>query len=270
MKYILLACSLLQLAVCQSQQKLNKATAVAAKSIPSNRISINDTAFYNVIRIDDKNVIRNGDDYLFNVSIPANCQMPVICVDAKIPSSLLKDIYPEFSKLIVIVPEWGHCEGGAGWYAEIAARFEIFKFERNHGMQKIDSTVVWGDDALTMKFIDQKLKEDEAEIYYTESFGSKCCPRDPQRNKPTREEFIDLFEKQNKAKIINTYFESTGEEGESNYYYTLTELPDSLKLKFILERNNSRLLHEEESKIKKAPAIHTPSRIKLDSKMRKV
>ncbi len=241
--------------------------------------NIIDAIFENVIEIRDNNVITNGIDYLFTLSIPKTNTTPVIFISKEIPSYLLSDIYPEFSKIIVVTPNWKYYRESSGRRLSkgvLSVEFEpiassvIYEFQRKNGISKKDSLVLMGYFP-EMKFTEaDKLNKDEMEVYYKEDYGSTCCPRDPQwDNDTSREEFITYFEKFNNVKITDTYVKSGGKEGEASYYYTLNGLSDELKLSFILERNYYRIINRAARKIRKIPKIYTPTIID-NSKMKKV
>lgn len=213
--------------------------------------NIKDGTFKNVIKITDSDITTNGKDYLFHISIHDTVKTPAIFVQAKVPIKLLRDIYPTFSKIIVIVPNWTY-------YAEVSKQDKnikcaepitssiIFEFKRENGKITEDSLVLNGKFPKMEFAFKDKLENNQIEIFFEEEFGYVCCPRDQQLdNKPTREEFISKFESNNKVKLIDTYSESYGEEGEVKYLYTLNGIPNNLKLSFILGREYSLILNRK-------------------------
>ena len=150
----------------------------------------------------------------------------------------------------------------------------IYEFKRNeYGKTSKDSIVIMGGKGFpNMDFYKNSLNSNEYEkIYYKENYGSICCPRDYQLdNKPTRAEFIAEFEQQNNLKIIDTYTESIGEEGEINYYYTLNNISNNFKLLFILKRKYARILNRKSKKIGHFPQIYTPFFVKTNQIMNKI
>ena len=238
--------------------------------------SMNDTSFKNVVQISDNNVTTDGKDYLFDITISDTIKTPVIFVQTKVPLKLLSDIYPTYSKIIVIVPNWTY-------YAEVSKQNKnikcaepivssiIYEFKRENGKSTQDSLVV-NYEFPKMEFsIKNKLETNQIEIYFEEKFGSVCCPRDQQwDNKTTREEFLINFEIKNNVKVINTYSQSYGEEGEVKYLYSLSGLTNKQKLSFILERKHSRILNRETKKIGHFPKIYTPTIISINDNMKKI
>lgn len=241
---------------------------------------IRNSIFENVIEITDNDVVSYGIDYLFTVPIPKSTETPIIFVQTEVPLELLSGIYPEFQKLIVIVPNWTFYKENSNEKlpegikcAEPVASFIICEFNRENGKLQKDSLVIMGGSGFPeMNFAEKyKLKDNEAEIYYSEYYGSICCPADPQySNTPTREDFITFFEKENNTKITDTYIAIIGHEGESAYHYTLKGLSDTQKLKFILERDFHRIINRHLKDIVKTPKIYTPTIIEINSGMEKL
>lgn len=232
---------------------------------------INDSIFENVIEIRISNVVTTGTDYLFDVSIPASIKTPVLYISAEVPLDLLPTIYPEFQKLIIITPDWALIKDTS--FSSLEKRkpgFIIYKFNRSQGSIVKDSLVVYK--FPEMKFAKKhQLKDNQKEFYYAEGYGSFCCPKDRQyENKPAREEFIKLFEKENNVKITNTYRHSYGKEGEHSYLYPLDGLSNLLKLKFILDRDFYRIINRENKDIIKTPGIYTPFILEINDRTKKI
>ena len=239
---------------------------------------ISDKYFENVIEIKDKNVVTNGSDFLFDIAIPEESKTPVLFVSATVSQKLLSGIYPEFSRIIVVSPNWNFYNETArkakenGIYcAEPIASSVIYEFKRENGKILKDSLVLMGSFP-EMKIVSPpKIKPNQVLVYFTERFGSRCCPKDLQwENSPKREEFIANFESENKAKIGNTYVRYTGKEGESDYHYTLNKLSNELKLHFILERNFYRIVNRHLKDIIKYPRIFTPTILDVNSDLKKI
>lgn len=239
---------------------------------------ISDKYFENVIEITDKNVVTNGSDFLFDVAISEESKTPVLFVSAKVQQKLLSEIYPEFSRIIVVSPNWNYYDEISKQKlpedvscAEPMASSVIYEFQRINGKILKDSLVLMGSFP-EMKIVSpQKIKPNQTLVYFTERFGSRCCPKDLQwENSPKREEFIANFESENNTKIGNTYFRYTGKEGESDYYYTLNKLSNELKLRFILERNFYRIVNRHLKDIIKYPRIFTPTILDVSSDLKKI
>jgi hypothetical protein len=238
--------------------------------------NINDTVFKNVIGITDSNVATNGKDYLFDISISKTIKVPVIYVEAEVPLNLLPHIYPEFSRIIVISPNWKYYQELStqklpkGMCAEPMTSSIIYEFRRENNIVKKDSLVLMGDFP-KMEFENKSQPEtNKIEVYFSESYDSACCPRDQQwDNKPSRNEFIAHFEKINKIKITDTYREPHGKEGEAFYYYSLKGLSNKLKLNFILERTFSRIINRHLKDLMIKPKIYTPTILEVNNRMKR-
>ncbi|WP_313383329.1 hypothetical protein [Chishuiella sp.] len=225
---------------------------------------IKEVKFENVIEITDKNIITTKGAFLFDVSIPKTIDLPIIFVQNEVPLKLLSTIYPDFSRLIIITPNWTYYNEMSNMVlpdgiicAEPIASSVIYEFNQENGKLLKDSLVIMGGFP-EMKFINNKnyLKNNQKKVYYTENYDSIDYKKD---NKSTPEEFITLFERENNINIIDTYKENKRKDKKSNYFYTLEGLSDEMKLKFILERD-----------FQKAPKIYTPSILEINDRMIKL
>ena len=91
------------LSCAQKTEKINTENLYSSEKIK-------DSIFENVIEITDRNIESNGIDYLFTIPISQDVETPILFISEKVPLKLLPTIYPEFSKLIVIVPNWTYYE----------------------------------------------------------------------------------------------------------------------------------------------------------------
>jgi len=231
---------------------------------------IKHTTFDNVYIIKESNIVSDGKNYLFDVNIPKTTKTPIIFVQGKIPLSLLSSIYPEFLKIIVIVPNWTYYNRTSNQElrGEPVASSIVYEFNRTNGTLLKDSIIINGGFP-KMKYVKHKeLNSKEKAVYYTESYGSSCCPRDPQwDNKPTSKEFITLFERKKNVKIKKTYSRIEGKEGECTLFYCLKGLSNLEKLEFILERNYGHFINRHLKDIVLSPIIVTPSIIQLNNRI---
>lgn len=93
-----------------------------------------------------------------------------------------------------------------------------------------------------LRQIDTKHQKDSILIYYSEIYGSSCCPRDPKWDlKTSLKNFTDNFEKSHNTKVGKVYEKSYGDEGEHECYYTLSGLTGKQKVEFISKRLNDLL-----------------------------
>ncbi len=101
-----------------------------------------------------------------------------------------------------------------------------------------------------------ELKVDSVLIYYSEFYGSHCCPPDTRyANKITLTDFISEFEKKHQVKIGELFSIVMGYEGEHIVHLTLSGLTPAQKIQFIDERANSLLSSRKELN---QPTIYTP------------
>ena len=246
----------------------------AFSSLNSKAQTINDSIFENVIHIKDENVTMVGMNYLVDISIPKSVETPVIFTASQIPINLLAKIYPEFPRIIVIVPNriYSSCVASKNEISQKPIKSTIvYEFIRTDRTIKKDSLILKKEYPIINSSATETLKSNEVESYYTERFGSICCPRDLQwDNSPTRDEFISHFEKENNVEIIDTYRKIIGKEGEVIYYYTLSGLSNELRLHFILDRNYNRIINRHLKDIIFVPQIFTPTRVEMDGIMIKM
>ena len=112
---------------------------------------IRDELFKNVIQISDNDIKINGQDFFIDFSIPDTIKSPVIFIQTKVPLNLLPKIYPEFSRIIIITPNWTY-------YDEISkqqlsedfncmepmASSVIYELERENDKTEKDSIIIMG------------------------------------------------------------------------------------------------------------------------------
>jgi len=229
---------------------------------------IPDTTYKNVVEIQDRNVVSDGINFLFDYPIPAKSTHPVLFISSKIPSDLLDGLYPEFQRLTIITPNWKfYAEHKGSRTGEPIASSVIYNLNRENEKLVKDSLVIMGGFP-KMNIIAAGEEATTLKVYFTEQYGSICCPRDAKWDlKPSLKEFVADFELKNKVKIKDSYLENAGEEGEVNYYYTLNGLSDKLRLQFIVERTvQTRNMKAADFKAK----IYTPTEVNLSNRLKKL
>ena len=136
---------------------------------------IKNSFFDDVIEISDKNVFTDRINYFFNISIPKSkdAKESILFIETKIPLNLLPSIYPEHSKLIVIVPNWTYYSKNLNRKLpkgilcdEPMASSIIYEFNRENGKLLKDSLIIMGGKGFPeMKFKKQiNLNENEIEF----------------------------------------------------------------------------------------------------------
>lgn len=100
----------------------------------------------------------------------------------------------------------------------------------------------------------QAIPKNQILVYYTDAWGSICCPKDPKWSSrkvitEDRKEKLSDFS----FKDAKTYFRNMGEEGEYSIYFTLNNFTLSDKLKFILLMNKASIVNRELKEISNFP-----------------
>lgn len=235
--------------------------------------SINDKVFKDVICIESKDLARLNNNILIHKLLKTDDgHIPVFYNNAQIPDPLFfnsPSFYPELSEFIIISPDWQYYRSVAKSAkksglicAEPITTSKIFHIKRMENKVMVDSIKVQGSHHPEVNFSKAfTLPEDSIAVYFTDCYGSVCCPRDPKWDlKINDKQFIAQFEKLQHVKTGNTYHQITGKEGEHCTYYTLDGLKPLLKLRFILDKQRS--LYIGKTKYKQGvPQIYTPQLI---------
>ncbi|MCG9791209.1 hypothetical protein [Flavobacterium algicola] len=131
---------------CKNEsQKVNK-SIMQSNKFHSDKIR--DSIFENVIEITDADVMYQGTNYIFNVTIPEMNETPILYVSTRVPQEILSRIYPNFQSLIVISPNWNYYDevskelGASVSYAEPRTSTIIYEFNREGGIIKKDSIIM--------------------------------------------------------------------------------------------------------------------------------
>lgn len=100
----------------------------------------------------------------------------------------------------------------------------------------------------------QAIPENQILVYYTDAWGSVCCPKDPKWSSKKvitddRKEILTGFSFKN----AKTYLRNMGDEGEYSLYFTLDNFTLADKLKFILLMNKSSIVNRELKDISNFP-----------------
>lgn len=213
------------------------------------KIRFKDT-IQNVILINKENITTDGYNFLIDIPIKAEKNPIGIFVnDEQIPVELFfgrKSFLPNQKEIFLFTPDWTFLkeieeeQKRTGVHIK-AYRKKVYHIKRNNTGYKVD-TLILPDNT---KFIFQKTKpkENEIKFYYSDCYGSTCCPRDDRWDSyEAVQNKIKLFEEQNNLSI-NKDSNSFGEEGEHCTSYNLNELTNEQKLLFIQEIKNE---HKEQ------------------------
>ncbi|WP_322545212.1 hypothetical protein [Elizabethkingia miricola] len=231
--------------------------------------------YKHVIMIEDEHMVKLGENYLVDIPIQEKPDsVYAFFLNADIPIERLKkpsNFYPSINEFILIVPDWKYYKiiaeeaSKQGILIEPLVTNNYYHITRNGGEIKTDSTHISGNGHPYISYTEPEIPKGMLQVYYTDSYGSVCCPRDPKwDNKQDDASFIKEFEKNKKLKITDTYRQNNGKEGEHAIYYTLSGLTSLQRLSFILEKKSQGIKNKEKKDIVFAPQIFTPHFVKIE------
>ncbi len=238
--------------------------------------SINDTIIRNVMLIQEKDIVKNIDDYLIDVIIDFDTQKPsIVFNNSKLPTQFFSNQLFKNKPYILIKPDdeyYNALSNGTDTElndCDLPLNINIYH-QRTYfkNKPKIDSIKRFDNHQPKLIFnssIDKLKTKDNIVLYYTFGFGSTCCPRDPNWDiKEKLDEFISGFENFNNVKIGDVYKKITGKEGEHKLYFTLSNLNKKQKLKFLQKIRYWTYIDRHIEDIKFEPQIFTPSFVKKE------
>ncbi|GIJ94671.1 hypothetical protein [Capnocytophaga stomatis] len=240
--------------------------------------NIRDNVFHNVIHIDDRNIFyeeyqhshNKNNNILTDITIPSSHKKPVIFVVPNIPFKRLQHIYPEFSEIILITPNYELYKKMSPSRGEPSASSVLYHIQRDKGVVEIDSLVI------KHGFPEMNYYENPLEGDYTEDFEYhqqekgkiKVFYQDKDFLEPENEviplkESIAEYEKKFNKKIHyhQTYHK---EHRFFENYYTLEGLTKEEKLTFILHRKWAVIANKSTKNIVFSPILVTPYWVKTD------
>lgn len=246
--------------------------------------TLSDKAFKNVIEIEcsrdlgiPKGVIcRDFYNYqkpipqthlLVDIAIPPSQKTPVVSILPEISPENFEYLFPEFQQIIFITPNHTLNRQKEGKKGEPPVSSVVY-FQTRENIIKTDKKVFENNyPEMSYNETDWSKHQEKGyiKVYYTESYGSSCCPRDPKWKMTSVEESVKKFEKKF-GKKIHYHQKNNGKEGEKIFYYTLEGLSKNEKLEFILERKMIDFLASPYTKNKQFPQqIFTPYWVKWDT-----
>lgn len=118
---------------------------------------------------------------------------------------------------------------------------------------------------IKINFKNPELKENEVKYFFKECYGSTCCPEDPSwKFEKERNEMRNNFNNEHKVNAYkNAYRKIKGKEGEHCSYYTLSDLNNEQKIKFVFLRTSSESFTDKD--IDKQNIIILPSIINVEN-----
>lgn len=252
---------------CMNLQKSGNSSL--SSTVRDTVVNFLDTAYREVIMIENEHVAHQGDNYLIDIPLKEDQDtLHVFFLSARVPVDLFKNstsFYPSVKEFILIVPDWEFYQRVAedatknGIVLEPATTNVYYHIKRNEDQISVDSMRISGNGHPQLDFKTPDIPKDHFVSYRSEQYGSVCCPKDPRWEIANEDgPFIKSFETRNNVRIKGIYRENNGKEGEHITYYTLTGLSPEQRLKFILEKRSQWIVNKTTKEIEFAPQLFTP------------
>lgn len=205
-----------------------------------------DRVFDQVIMINDENVFQSGKLILIDIPVKIDDRKELIFYNAShIPNKLFfdKEVFlPGINKFTLIAPDKEYYDGVRDFANKIKGCAEPMRTDKfyfvNRNEIKWDSVSLNSSDYPTVRFKNHQIAKNGIISYYSEGFGSVCCPRDRKREY-LRDNGNAVFFQKLKDKGIavkESYSCCFGKEGEHSTFYPLKEFSNEQKMVFIKYR----------------------------------
>ncbi|PJJ66117.1 hypothetical protein [Chryseobacterium geocarposphaerae] len=210
----------------------------------------NKKIFNDVILIKDENVFQSGKLILIDIPLKINSGESLIFYNAShVPNKLFFDekiFLPQVKEFILISPDKEYYKSVREFANRIKGCAEPMKTDKFYFVKrnesKWDSISLNSQNYPTINFKNKMTVGSKNAIvsYYSEFFGSACCPRDKKRDFLTDNKNNYFFEELIDKGIIvkEMYSCSFGHEGEYASFYPLKELSNEQKMIFIKKRRD--------------------------------
>ncbi len=208
--------------------------------------------FDQVILINDENVFRSGKLILIDLPVKIEDRKELVFYNAShLPNKLFfdKNIFlPRVNKFTLIAPDHDYYSSIAKSATRMGGCIEPIKTDKfyfvNRNEIKWDSISLDSSDYPIVNFKNHQVAKNEMISYYSEGFGSVCCPRDKKREYLEGDGNANFFQKLKDQGIAvkENYSCCFGKEGEYNAFYPLKEFSNAQRLVFINDR--LEFLHE--------------------------
>lgn len=217
-------------------------------------------SYENVYVIKDDQVTIIGDQYLLDLPVRKKEETVVLFNASEIPNELFWTspyCYPNQKEIILIdnVSFSGDVCGGDE-EEEPVAEFDVFTIKRTNNKTTVDSVRIYNV-TITEK-TPEPIAENEIKYFFSERYGSTCCPRDEKWDNVMRAEtYLAQYEAKNKHSAGSVWQRITGKEGEHAIFYTLDRLEGKQRLDFILGRQHTLIPNVQLKKYKRLPNLFT-------------
>ena len=203
-------------------------------------------------------------DYLIDVIINNNTKNLLLIDDqGLVPDIVQKVEYALISNTINRVLTIQKNTPSIKWKKKNHFKTVIYLITEGNGSLKIDTTFSGKIDTVISKYIDFPTEEpvlanDSLKVYYTESYGSVCCPRDSIWNiVGLLNNYDKTFREKYHTNTGKVYSFARGEEGEHALFYSLSSLSGQQKIEYI--HNKESLIYQKRNGVKNPPALYFPS-----------
>lgn len=212
-----------------------------------------DKIFDHVILINDENVFQFGKLILIDIPLKINNNEKLIFYNAShIPNKLFFDktiFLSEIDEFTLISPDKEYYESVRKFANRIKGCAEPIKTDKFYFVKrsapKWDSISLDSGNYPVVKFknLQTTISKNDIVSYYSESFGSQCCPRDKKWDllmEDNNDSYTALLKELKNENIIvkEVYSRNEGKEGEVSHFYPLKELSNKQKLVFINKRSD--------------------------------
>lgn len=234
---------------------------------------------HNVVSIARENVGQERGIYLVDIPLLEKADSCyTFFLETPIPLQSFKDVdgfFPSIDEFILIVPDWEFYDRVArdataqGITLEPATTNYYYHFQRKDNKVYVDSVHVMGEGHPEMNFRSLTSVKGMLQVYWTERYGSRCCPRDPRWDIVALDpDFLKRYQLVNNVQISGTYIQHLGLEGEHSTYYTLDGLTTAQRIRFIVAKQHQWRVGHVQRHRQDSVSLFTPRLIPREDKTR--
>jgi len=222
---------------------------------------VDNQSYNDVYVIKDDQVSQKGNHYLLDLPIRETEDAVVLYNASTIPNELFWKspfCYPKQKEITLIVNVSPDVPGTVCIGEEPVAEFNVYTIKRTGEGTMVDSTRVYN--VTISEKMPAPLSDKEMHYYFTESYGSSCCPTDPKWETAMRAElYLKEFETTHDSSVGSVLSRITGKEGEHAIFYGLDNLAGEELLDFIIGRMHSIVPNRHLKKYVFDPMLFTAS-----------